>query len=248
MGGDIISNFIPIPINAPKINLYRVETGNLTGAFIQELSNVLTAEDWAKINRLSLTKTRERLMLSRGLLRVLLGHFLGIKPTKLQFKTNPWGKPYLANYALQFNVSHSGSALVFALGDGYSVGVDVEQIRPLQCPHRLIQRYGTLAEQTHWQTLTPQARERYFLQLWVAKEAYSKALGTGLTGMLGEFANLHTLHQHRIAPPGGWLAHLRHFRIGQDYLGAVCWGATPGADASTPAQTRWVDHFPPQFR
>jgi hypothetical protein len=52
MGGDIISNFIPIPINAPKINLYRVETGNLTGAFIQELSNVLTAEDWAKINRL----------------------------------------------------------------------------------------------------------------------------------------------------------------------------------------------------
>jgi 4'-phosphopantetheinyl transferase len=244
MDGDMISNFIPIPINAPNINLYRVEMGNLTGAFIQELSKVLIAEDWAKINRLSLPKIRERLILSRGLLRVLLSHFLGVKPPELQFKTNPWGKLYLANCSLQFNLSHSGSALVFALGEGYSVGVDVEQIRPLQCPHRLIQRYGTLGEQTHWQRLPPQARERYFLQLWAAKEAYSKALGTGLAGMLGEFANLHTLNQTRIAPPGGWLAELRHFRIGGDCLGAVCWGATPGADASIPAQTRWADHSP----
>jgi len=248
MDSDIISNFVPIPINAPKINLYRVEMRNLTCAFIQELSKILTLQDWGTINRLSQPKAQERLILSRGLLRVLLSHFLGIKPTKLQLKTNPWGKPYLANYALQFNVSHSGSALVFALGDGYSVGVDVEQMRSLQCPHRLIQRYGTLGEQTHWQRLPPQARERYFLELWVAKEAYSKALGTGLTGMLGEFANLHTLNQTRIAPPGGWSAQLRHFSVGQDYVGAVCWGATPGVDASIPAQTRWVDHFPPQFR
>ena len=152
------------------------------------------------------------------------------------------------NCSLQFNVSHSGCLWVVALSDEDAIGVDVEQMRPLQCPHRLIRRYGSPGEQTHWQTLTPQARERYFWELWVAKEAYSKALGTGLTGMLGEFANLHTLHQHRIAPAGGWLAELRHFRIGTDYVGAVCWGATPGADASIPAQTRRVDHFPPQFR
>ncbi|WAS05362.1 4'-phosphopantetheinyl transferase superfamily protein [Gloeomargaritales cyanobacterium VI4D9] len=244
MDGDIISNFIPIPANDSEINLYRVETGNLTGAFLRELRKILTPEDWAKINYFSQPKIRERLILSRGLLRVLLSHFLGVKPTELQFKTNPWGKLYLVNYGLQFNLSHSGSALVFALGEGYSVGVDVEQIRPLQCPHRLIQRYGTLGEQTHWQRLPPQARQKYFLELWVAKEAYSKALGTGLTGMLGEFANLHTLNQTRIAPPGGWSAHLQHFSVGQNYVGAVCWGATPGADASIPAQTRWVDHSP----
>lgn len=244
MAGDTVSHFVPIPINAPKISLYWVETGNLTCAFIQELSKALTPEDWGIINRLSQPKIQERLILSRGLLRVLLSHFLGIKPTKLQLKTNPWGKLYLANDFLQFNLSHSGSSWVVALSDGYSVGVDVEQIRPLQCPHRLIQRYGTLGEQTHWQRLPPQARERYFLELWVAKEAYSKALGTGLTGMLGEFANLHTLNQTRIAPPGGWSTQLRHFSVGQDYVGAVCWGATPGVDASIPAQTRWVDHSP----
>ncbi|WP_172819618.1 4'-phosphopantetheinyl transferase family protein [Gloeomargarita lithophora] len=234
-------------MDSQKISLYRVKMDDLSVEFKEKIATVLSQTDWVTINHLSHPKTRQKLILSRGLLRLLLSHYLRIKPKVIKLAINPWGKLYLPNHALQFNLTHSGCYLVFALSEGYSVGVDVEQIRPLQCPHRLTQRYGTPTEQTHWQTLAPPAQQRYFFELWVAKEAYAKALGTGLTGTLGQFSGLETWDRTEIAPPGGWPAQLWRFTVADDYVGAVCWGITPGADASTPVQTQSVDHFPPGF-
>lgn len=238
----------PIFIDCPRINLYWVNTEDLGVDFGQELTGVLSPEDWLTINRLSHSQVRNRAILGRGLLRVLLGRALGIPPAKIELASNPWGKPYLPGHALQFNVTHSGLIFIFALSAVDPVGVDVEQIRPLPRLNRLLQRYGTPDEQTQGQNLSPLEQQRYFLELWVAKEAYGKARGTGLTGMLGDFAKLHTLGQTEIAPPGGWPAHLRRFNVGKDYVGAVCWGTNLDADASIPDQTQWVDHSLPQFR
>ncbi len=248
MDCSVLSTFQPIFIDCPRINLYRVNMEDLGVDFGQELTGVLSPEDWLTINRLSHPQVRSRSILSRGLLRILLGRALGIPPAAIELKTNPWGKLYLPDQTLQFNMTHSGLIFIFALSAADPVGVDVEQIRPLHSPARLMQRYGTPGERTHGQNLSPQAQQRYFLELWVAKEAYGKALGTGLTGILGQFSHLHTLNQTEIAPPGGWPAHLRRFTVGNDYVGAVCWGATPDADASIPDQTQWVDHSRPQFR
>ncbi len=241
--------WIEVPLrDCPKIHLYRVNIGDLRADFEPELTRVLSPEDWSAIHRLTHPQVRNRSILGRGLLRVLLGRALGIPPASIELKTNPWGKLYLPDRALQFNMTHSGSVFLFALGADDPVGVDVEQIRPLHCPERLLQRYGTPGEQCYGHRLAPQAQQRYVLELWVAKEAYSKAWGTGLTGMLAQFAQIHTLNQTPIAPPGGWPAHLRRFHLGNEYVGAVCWGVTPGADASIPGQTQSVDHSPPQFR
>lgn len=247
-GLELLSVFRPLVVQAAAVHLYWVNRDDLRGNFWELLVPLLSAQDWVEINHLSRPEAQKNLILSRGLLRVLLSEWLGRDPGAIQLVTNPWGKLLIADQAVQFNLTHSCSLLVFACSHRYTVGVDVEYVRPLPSLPRLVQRYATPAEQDDYQRLPWAAKPRYFLELWTAKEAYSKALGTGLTGTLRQFSRLDTHQRSQIAPPGGWPAHMQRFYLHNDYVGAVCWGVTPGADASKLDQTQSVDRFPRQFR
>ncbi|ETT65410.1 4'-phosphopantetheinyl transferase [Paenibacillus sp. FSL R7-277] len=65
------------------------------------------------------------------LIRVLLGKQLGLKNSDIQIESNAYGKPYLATYPVEFNVSHSGEWVVAVVGQS-PVGIDVEKIQPIE--------------------------------------------------------------------------------------------------------------------
>ncbi|MEN9213821.1 MAG: 4'-phosphopantetheinyl transferase superfamily protein [Gloeomargarita sp. DG02_5_bins_242] len=243
-GLELLSVFRPLAVQAAAVHLYWVNRDDLRDDFWELLVPLLSPQDWVEINRLSRPEAQKNLILSRGLLRVLLSEWLGRAPGAIRLVANPWGKLLIADYSLQFNVTHSRSLLVFACSDRFTVGVDVEYVRPLHALARLVQRYATPGEQDDYRRLPLAAQPRYFLELWTAKEAYSKALGTGLTGMLGQFSRLDTRNPREIALPGGWPAHIQRFDLHNNYIGAVCWGVTPGADALKLGQTQSVDRFP----
>ncbi len=124
-------------------------------------------------------RDRQQFILGRGGLRWLLGQYLQEPPAQLTFTYGPQGKPALTVPSLAFNLAHSGDWLLFAVTRRATVGVDIEVSRDRPRLEALIQRCLTPQEQA---TLPPEPAMRLerFLAYWTLKEAYLKALGSGL--------------------------------------------------------------------
>lgn len=85
------------------------------------------------------------------------------------------GRPYIAGEA-DFNLSHSGGAVVCAISRNGRVGIDVELLRSLEPDHFTLCMTPQQIESFHQADDPSQA----LLQLWVAKESAAKAKGVGL--------------------------------------------------------------------
>jgi 4'-phosphopantetheinyl transferase len=119
-------------------------------------------------------------VLARGQLRVLLGHYLQLAPELVQINCGDQGKPQVAG--LEFNLSHSGDLVAYAFST-VPLGIDVEQQRDLDAA-ALVKRFFTPQEWQEWQKLPAAEQKRAFFQVWTIKEAYVKAIGTGLSQSL----------------------------------------------------------------
>jgi len=92
-------------------------------------------------------------------------------------KVTSYGKPYLYNSEnIHFNISHSGSLVLCAISDKYSVGVDIEIIKP-----KILDYYRSYFTVDEWRDIMiNEDSVRRFYQLWTRKEAIIKADGRGL--------------------------------------------------------------------
>ena len=86
-----------------------------------------------------------------------------------------YSRPYL-NAAPDFNISHSGNGVICAISDDCSLGIDIEEINPLDI--RDFRRQFTDKELL----LMREAKDTYheFYLWWTRKEAIIKADGKGL--------------------------------------------------------------------
>jgi 4'-phosphopantetheinyl transferase len=125
---------------------------------------------------------------SRWLLRSCLARYTGTAPAQLVFARTDKGKPYLAGSNIHFSLSHSGHWVVLAVSASTQVGVDVEVVRRARGLQRIAQNYFHPAEVEQLARTEPQDQETYFYRLWTLKEAFFKALGTGISAGLG---NIH---------------------------------------------------------
>ena len=113
-------------------------------------------------------------------LRETLAAYLGVDADDLRIERNAAGKPYLADAALEFNISHSADALLIGLSRGQALGVDIEgggRTRPYL---EIARRYFTADEATALAGLPAERLARGFVELWSAKEAVLKAIGRGI--------------------------------------------------------------------
>ena len=99
---------------------------------------------------------------------------------------SPHGKPYCEGKA-HFNLSHSKSMVVCAVSD-CEVGVDIQA--KTRDHLEIAKRFFTEAE--YESILRSSDPDALFNKLWVMKESYIKAMGTGLSASLSGFeANEH---------------------------------------------------------
>lgn len=120
----------------------------------------------------------ERSALRRGLARTILANQFNLKPEAVTLDHEPGGRPVIAaphGSGLHISLATRSGLVAVALAHA-PVGVDVEQIDlaarlPLAALHP--------GEQAMLEALPSPARPLTFAQLWSAKEAYVKALGTG---------------------------------------------------------------------
>jgi 4'-phosphopantetheinyl transferase len=137
-----------------------------------------------RAGRLRSPRSAERFTVARGILRHLLGHYLASRPGRLVFTYGPHGKPELAGglqEQLSFNVSHSGGLVVFAVANGFEVGVDIEEIHPVSDLEATASIFLSPDELAEFEALPADGKLERFFTVWTCKEAVSKAIGSGFT-------------------------------------------------------------------
>jgi 4'-phosphopantetheinyl transferase len=131
---------------------------------------------------------RERFIVSRGVLRALLGRYLRRDPGSLGFDYNPYGKPHLAgDLGIRFNTSHSHDLVLLTFARDREVGVDIERVRADLGLKGIAASCFAPRELATLQSLRSDLRERAFFACWTRKEALAKAEGKGLALPLRRF-------------------------------------------------------------
>lgn len=155
------------------------------------LAQTLSVDERQRAEQYYFERDRVRFVVGRGLLRTILGRYLGMEPGDIRFSYGTFGKPTLEGPVererLQFNVAHSGGLALYAFTRDRAIGVDVEQCRPLPDAEQLIERFFSAHEVATWRGLPPHERSPAFFNCWTRKEAFIKAVGDGLSHPLDQF-------------------------------------------------------------
>lgn len=144
-------------------------------------AGILTESELARAAAFRFPEDAARWASYRAALRRILGGALGMPPGDVPLALTEAGKPVLAapHHGLHFSLSHCDDLALVALCADGTVGIDVEPLgravelagcEPVFCHPEEILALPVAAE----------ARHDALLDLWTAKEALLKALGTGL--------------------------------------------------------------------
>ncbi len=167
-----------------KTRAYIADTSALRddAAFNRSLT-LVSAERVNKINRCKKKDDKIR-SLAAGLLLEKALDDVGVGEREIRTDDN--GKPYLANGAVFFNLSHSGDRVMCAVSD-MEVGCDVQKIG--EANPKIADRFFDPSERLLINAIADEnEKTNMFYRLWTLKESYAKVLGTGLKTPLNSFS------------------------------------------------------------
>lgn len=149
------------------------------------LTALLSPEEEFRVRQYYFELDRVRFIACRGWLRALLARYLQVSAETVCFTHGPEGKPALGKpfeaCDLRFNVAHSQGLAVAAFSRGREVGVDLEQVRPLQDAWKIVDQFFCAREKQLLANLPAEAQLSAFFRCWTRKEAVLKARGDGQT-------------------------------------------------------------------
>lgn len=151
----------------------------------------LADDERTRASRFHFDKHRRHFVAGRGFLRALLARYLNTTAEEVRFAYGPYGKPVLdgahRESSLRFNASHSGDWAVYAFVEDHEVGVDVEHIKADFETEGIAERFFSALEVQTLNTLAEEEKPAAFFRCWTRKEAYIKAIGSGLSHPLDSF-------------------------------------------------------------
>ena len=167
---------------------------------------------------------RLRFTAGRWLVRRVLARRLGCTEAEVALAIGPHGRPALAGGGIDFNLSHAGSLVVLALGEART-GIDVEATKRANDWRAIARRFFSAVEVAAIEAYPEAERRTAFFRVWVRKEAFVKALGTGIATGLGRFdvsaGPEPALTGTRIDGIEAAEWSIRDFATGPGYVGAV---------------------------
>jgi 4'-phosphopantetheinyl transferase len=153
---------------------------------LSALLEVLDRREQERMQRFHFAADSERYAVAHGNLRRILGAYLNLAPEKLCFRNNQFGKPELSGEtSLKFSLSHSKSIALLAVDHAQPVGVDVEDVRPIEA--EVADGHFSATELSNLRGLEGDAWLTGFYRCWTRKEAILKAEGVGLSRALDSF-------------------------------------------------------------
>lgn len=213
-----------------EIHVWRTRL-NVDGRAFGKLQMTLSIDERRRAAQFVFERDRRRFIAARGLLRDLLSAYVGLAANKLKFTYGPLGKPSLVTNPtlpdIHFNLAHSREHAVFAFSVQRHVGIDLEFVQENMGWEAIAERYFSSYELAALRALPEAARLNGFYRIWTRKEAYLKALGSGLHESLAAVEMGSTLASDECV-----LGHIQDdwnlvsFSIGGSYPAALVYSGT----------------------
>ena len=149
---------------------------------IESIFSALPPKELEKYEKFRFEADKKRQLAGKILLFTLLTE-IGTEPESVDglFEYNSRGKLFLPDLDCDFNISHAGDYAACGIIESGRIGIDIERKRDVH-----ISEVGDIvfneAEIDFLNAQNPDKVLDAFYRLWSSKEAYCKALGTGISG------------------------------------------------------------------
>jgi 4'-phosphopantetheinyl transferase len=156
--------------------------GEIGDALLEHFWLMLSHQERARANAFHKQRDRVRFIVRHWTLRMLMSHYVGVKPGMITFTRGQYGKPSLLwpqAKGLNFSLSQTEGVALLSFAYTRAIGVDIEKEKNI--PDLMMVGNEVFSDR---ELKTLQAREgvsrmRRFFTMWTRKEAYLKALGLG---------------------------------------------------------------------
>ena len=176
------------PLETHEVHVWKI---GLLASQVQldQLRTLLSDDELERADRFRFDRHRRRFITGRAVMRILLGRYTGRLPEALDFSYNPHGKPSLKDAgSLEFNFTNSRDLALLCVARQRQLGIDLEHLGRHADYAGIVNRFFAEREIEELFSIPESRRHAAFLTGWTRKEAYIKALGTGLSLPLGKFA------------------------------------------------------------
>jgi 4'-phosphopantetheinyl transferase len=182
------NSFPPRATLEQSVHIFRADL-DVNSIHSERIAKFLSCDEVDRAKRFHFDRDRMRYSIGRGLLRALIGRYLGCHPASVSFRYNASGKPYLRHSLaeLSFNLSHSDGMALYAFAGEGELGIDIAWRDPKVRGEEIARRFFTPDECLFIEQGFLQEKHERFFYLWSRKEAYIKAVSKGLSIPLNEF-------------------------------------------------------------
>ncbi len=161
------------------MKLYKAYVSRLSDEEYEKYFSMMSSDRQQDVLRKRLDDDKKRSVLGEMLARLGIAELLGVLPEDIVLRRTDKGKPYAEGLDVSFSVSHSEDMVICAVGKG-AIGADVEHIRHI---NRNVSRFACTESDKDFVFSSEYGWETRFFELWTAKEAYVKSLGTGISDL-----------------------------------------------------------------
>ncbi len=205
----------------PIILIHKIDF-KISTVLYSSLLNKIRKSKRVKLERFKFYEDALRSLFGELLLKYALEKHFTVDYDNEIITENEFGKPFLKNKQITFNISHSGNWSVIVCSTNNS-GIDIEKIgKP---PYEIMYKNFTQSEIEQIQEYSNEDKVEKFYQIWTLKESYIKMLGKGLTKPLDSFSidafsdnNLNVKENNQKISD----VHFRLFRLDLEHIMAVC--------------------------
>lgn len=169
---------------------------------------------------------RLRSLYTRSLLRILAGKYTHRNSLDIRLTAGSRQKPELAdNPEWHVNAAHSGNWILLTVGRT-SVGIDVEEIKP-DFDFTDVISFTFSTQEQQYIGIGGNALRRFYA-LWTRKEAFVKAVGSGIDETFAQVPSLPGLHAWAFTQPAAAEAwKVASFHAAEGYPAAIAYHDTP---------------------
>ncbi len=173
----------------PNVSVWYQATEGLGARETAAASRILSRNERARFDRFVLAHDRRDFAAAHALLRTVLSSHGNAPPESWRFVTDSEGKPSLApgQPTFEFNLSHTRGLVTCAITTVGRAGVDAESVDRISDPSEIASSYFSTEEIVGLRQFEGAERREHFAELWTLKEAFLKAIGTGLADSLRDF-------------------------------------------------------------
>ena len=159
---------------------------------LSDYLSLLSDDERERQQRFHFEKDRHSFLISHALVRKVLSMYVDVAPADWKFSAGEFGRPEITGPAgvppLRFNLTHTEGLSACLVTLNVDCGVDAEKVGGRGNLQAIADKMFADAELETLSSLDGQQYQEQFFTFWTLREAYCKALGTGLGSLRKDYA------------------------------------------------------------